>query len=76
MYEIVDSFSLLSIVVMLPIEESENIIKSHPIIGPGIGVQMFYNGKCTIVRIEDFKNIDEVKQLLEKARRSKRITVR
>jgi predicted transport protein len=68
--------SKLNIVVMLPYETVKAEIKSHFTKEPSAGVQRFYNGKCSTIRVEDFKDLDEVVELLKKAKKTDKIKVR
>jgi predicted transport protein len=68
--------SKLSIVVMLPQDEAKKLIKNHFMKEPSLGVQKFYNGKCTAIHIESNEHMDEVINLLKKAQKSDKVKIR
>lgn len=68
--------SKLSIVVMLPVDTVRENIKNHFTKEPSLGVQKFYNGRCTTVRIEAYENMDEIISLLQLAQKTEKIKVR
>lgn len=68
--------SKLSIVVMLPAEAVKEYVKSHYMKEPSLGVQKFYNGKCTRIHIENLENLQEIISVLEVAQRTNKIKVR
>lgn len=68
--------SKLNIVIMLPYEAVKTDIRSHFTKEPSMGVQKFYNGKCSTIRIEDYRDMDEIISLLNKAMSTEKIKVR
>ena len=68
--------SKLSIVVMLPVDTVRANIKNHFTKEPSLGVQKFYNGKCTTVRVEVYENMEEIVSLLQLAQKTEKIKVR
>jgi len=59
----------MHIVVMLPYDSGEALIKKHKLIQLSEGIQTFYNGDCFKVTIENEENLDEITKALEEAYR-------
>jgi predicted transport protein len=59
----------MSIVIMLPYETGNSLIKQHKLTQLSEGVQSFYGGPCFRVTIENEKNTDEIVRALEEAYR-------
>ena len=57
----------MHIVIMLPYETGNNLIKRHKITQLSEGIQKFYNGPCFRVTLENEQNQDEVLKALEEA---------
>jgi predicted transport protein len=55
------------IVVMLPFETGQNIIRRHTIKQLSESIQDFYNGPCFKVSVEDIEGLDEVLEALKQA---------
>ena len=55
------------LVVMLSESEVRRVVTNYELQTPGIGVQNFYRGPCTFIRIKNLDHIDEVCQILRKA---------
>lgn len=67
---------LIRLVVYLPVDEVKKIVKNYSIKEPSAGEQKFWNAKCTHVRIDHDKNLDEVISVLKLAQKSIVIKVR
>lgn len=57
----------MHIVIMLPYETGNNLIKKHKLTQLHESVQNFYNGPCFKVTLENDENLDEVLKALEEA---------
>ncbi len=57
----------IHIVIMLPYETGNNLIKKHKLTQLHESVQKFYNGPCFKVTLENDENLDEVLKALEEA---------
>lgn len=55
----------IRIIVMLPENEVENIIKNYPVISLSAPVQKFYNGPSCAIDFEDNKHLDEILAVLK-----------
>lgn len=57
----------MHIVVMLPYEIGNSLIKKHKLTQLSQGIQDFYNGQCFQVTLENEDNLEEVMKILEEA---------
>jgi len=57
----------MHIVVMLPYEIGNSLIKKHKLTHLSQGIQDFYNGQCRQVTLENEDNLGEVMKILEEA---------
>jgi len=57
----------MHIVVMVPYEAGNTIIKKHKLRQLTAGVQKYYNGPCFEVTLENEDNLDEILKTLEQA---------
>ena len=57
----------LHIVVMIPYEFGNNLIKKHKLTQLSQSIQDFYNGACFKITIENEDNLDEIVRVLEEA---------
>jgi len=57
----------MHIIVMLPYEVGNSLIKKHKLTQLSQGIQDFYNGKCFQVTLENEGNLEEVIKALEEA---------
>jgi predicted transport protein len=57
----------IRIVVTMPKNEVDKIIKSYSTVTPSEGVQRFYNCNCTEVMIDNGESVEEILELLTKA---------
>ncbi len=57
----------MNVVVMLPYETGEQLIKKHRVKQLSEGIQRFYNGPCFGVSVENEDVLDEVLKALEEA---------
>lgn len=65
----------LKVIVMLPFELVQSKLKHHEVVEPSLGVQKFYNGKCSSIVVENTTNIDEVLELVNLAAVSEKIKI-
>jgi len=63
----------IHLIIMLPYETGNKLIKRHRPIQLSKGVQKFYNGNCFQVTIENDDNLDEVLQALQEAYKQQNI---
>jgi predicted transport protein len=59
----------MHVIVMLPYEIGNSLIKKHKLTQLSGGIQKFYNGPCFRVTIENEENMDEIFKTLEEAYR-------
>jgi len=59
----------MHIIVMLPYEVGNSLIKKHKLTQLSQGIQDFYNGQCFQVTLENEDNLEEVVKTLEEAYR-------
>jgi len=57
----------MMIIIMLPFETGNSIIKKHKLTQLSQSVQDFYNGPCFRVTLEDGKDLDEIINVLKEA---------
>jgi len=57
----------INIVIMLPLEKGNEIIRKHKLKRLSAGVQNFYNGPCFSVVVENEENLEEIIKTLEEA---------
>lgn len=67
---------LIRLVVFLPLNEVKKIVKNYAIKEPSLGEQKFWNAKCTHVRIDHDRNLDEVIAVLKIAQKTEIIKAR
>ena len=60
---------------MLPIEKANSMLKHHKATEPSIGVQRFYNGKCTAITVESNEYLEEIISLLQEAANTERVKI-
>ena len=58
----------LDIVIMLPYEKGEQLIRMHKLKHLSEGVQNFYNGSCFEVEVDDESNLSEVVNAIREAK--------
>ena len=57
----------MHIIVMLPYETGNSLIRKHKLTQLSAGIQKFYNSQCFKVTIENQENLDEIIKALEEA---------
>lgn len=57
----------MHIVIMLPYETGNGLVKRHKLTQLSQGIQKFYNGPCFKVTLENEENFDEILKALEEA---------
>lgn len=67
--------SKIKLVIMLPIEKVQKLLKHHKSKEPSLSVQKFYYGKCAEVTVDSKANIDEVINVLDEASKAERIKI-
>jgi len=63
----------ISIVVMLPEEVIQTLVKNHSVKSLSEPVQKFYNGKCAAIYVSEIKFIEEVIKVLKEAINADRV---